>query len=73
MLHIFEKLRRLAVYNFGTDKELGKDVKDIAVKALQPPESLEYLKDDDEYRKGCFYQILLKRFNKHYLKKPSLR
>lgn len=57
----------------GTDKELNKDIKDITAKALLTSESLKYLKDDDGYRKDFFYQISLKRFNKQYLKKPSLR
>lgn len=68
-----KKIRRFAVYMLGTDKELNKDIKDITAKALLPPESLKYLKDDDGYRKDFFYQISLKRFNKQYLKKPSLR
>ncbi|KAG1148943.1 hypothetical protein G6F37_004082 [Rhizopus arrhizus] len=45
--HILEKIRRLAVYSLGKGKELGKDDKDLAIKALKQPESLKHLEDED--------------------------
>ncbi|KAG1041327.1 hypothetical protein G6F43_012107 [Rhizopus delemar] len=48
MYHILEKIRRLAVYSFGTGK-------DLATKALRLPESLKYLEDEDEDEDGKDY------------------
>ncbi|KAG1033716.1 hypothetical protein G6F43_013527 [Rhizopus delemar] len=55
MYHILEKIRRLAVYSFGTGKELDKDGKDLATKALRLPESLKYLEDEEEEGKDYFF------------------
>ncbi|KAG1148041.1 hypothetical protein G6F37_002909 [Rhizopus arrhizus] len=48
MRHILEKIRRLAVYSFGTGKELDKDGKGLVTNALRLPDSLKYL----EYKDG---------------------
>jgi hypothetical protein len=47
MRHTLEKIRRLAVYSFGTGKELDKDGKGLVTKAIRLPESLKYLEDKD--------------------------
>ncbi|KAG1135850.1 hypothetical protein G6F37_012458 [Rhizopus arrhizus] len=49
MRHILEEIRRLAVYSFGTDKELDKDGNGLVTKALRLPESLKYLEDKDDF------------------------
>ncbi|KAG1044977.1 hypothetical protein G6F43_011365 [Rhizopus delemar] len=55
MYHILEKIRRLAVYSFGSGKELDKDGKYLATKAPRLPESLKYLEDEDENGKDYFF------------------
>ncbi|PHZ13152.1 uncharacterized protein RHIMIDRAFT_313120 [Rhizopus microsporus ATCC 52813] len=58
MRNILERIRRLAVYQFGTGKELdkdAKDTKDLTTKALRLPESLKYLEDDDDEGKDYFF------------------
>ena len=57
MRNILERIRRLAVYQFGTGKELDKDAQDLTTKELWLPDSLRYLEYDEEEEKDYFFSL----------------
>lgn len=79
MRNILERIRRLAVYHFGTGKELDKDAKDLTTKALRLPESLKYLEDDEDEERDYFFtpdtveKIQQTRFEESVIKQATQR
>jgi hypothetical protein len=65
IMECIEKLRRLAVYNYATAKQMDLEAKSMATKALRLPDSIKHITEDEDHdKKLAFDPELIERINK---------
>ncbi|KAI8637086.1 hypothetical protein BD408DRAFT_486444 [Parasitella parasitica] len=52
---VLQKIQRLAIYSFATGKELDQEAKDLAIKTIQLPENMQYLRDGEDESKDMAF------------------